>query len=138
MKRGPGYYRLTFEKPASVTGSQITQHTDEPRAIQPANLVTIGRNANPDFMPEEYASYGHEEFYRRIRDKDWIFGTWVWNMFDFSNLGRKEGDYMTQGLSLNNKGLVTFDRKSQEGRILLLQGAMEQRADGLHHRSPLH
>jgi beta-galactosidase len=92
-------------------GSQITQHTDEPRAIQPANLVTIGRNANPDFMPEEYASYGHEEFYRRIRDKDWIFGTWVWNMFDFSNLGRKEGDYMTQGLSLNNKGLVTFDRK---------------------------
>jgi hypothetical protein len=59
-------------------------------------------------------------------------------MFDFSNLGRKEGDYMTQGLSLNNKGLVTFDRKSQEGRILLLQGAMEQRADGLHHRSPLH
>jgi hypothetical protein len=32
-------------------------------------------------------------------------------MFDFSNLGRKEGDYMTQGLSLNNKGLVTFDRK---------------------------
>jgi beta-galactosidase len=92
-------------------GSQITQHTDEPRAIQPANLVTIGRNANPDFMPEEYASYGHEEFYRRVRDKDWIFGTWVWNMFDFSNLGRKEGDYMTQGLSLNNKGLVTFDRK---------------------------
>jgi beta-galactosidase len=92
-------------------GSQITQHTDEPRAIQPANLVTLGRNANPDFMPEEYASYGHEEFYRRVRDKAWIFGTWVWNMFDFSNLGRKEGDYMTHGLSLNNKGLVTFDRK---------------------------
>ena len=92
-------------------GSQITQHTDEPRAILPANLVTLGRNANPDFMPEEYASYGHEEFYRRVRDKHWIFGTWVWNMFDFANLGRKEGDYMTQGLSLNNKGLVTFDRK---------------------------
>jgi beta-galactosidase len=92
-------------------GSQITQHTDEPRAILPANLVTLGRNANPDFMPEEYASYGHEEFYRRVRDKNWIFGTWVWNMFDFSNLGRKEGDYLTTGLSLNNKGLVTFDRK---------------------------
>jgi beta-galactosidase len=46
-----------------------------------------------------------------VRDKGWIFGTWVWNMFDFSNLGRKEGDYMRQGLSLNNKGLVTFDRK---------------------------
>jgi beta-galactosidase len=92
-------------------GAQITQHTDEPRAIQSANLVTLGRNANPDFMPEEYASYGHEEFYRRVRDKDWIFGTWVWNMFDFASLGRKEGDYMVQGLSLNNKGLVTFDRK---------------------------
>jgi beta-galactosidase len=92
-------------------GSQITQHTDEPRAIQPANLVTTGRNADPDFMPEEYASYGHEEFYRRVRNQGWIFGTWVWNMFDFANLGRKEGDYMTQGLSLNNKGLVTFDRK---------------------------
>jgi beta-galactosidase len=92
-------------------GAQTTQHTDEPRAIQPANLVTLGRNANPDFMPEEYASYGHEEFYRRVRDKEWIFVTWVWNMFDFANLGRKEGDYMTQGLSLNNKGLVTFDRR---------------------------
>jgi len=92
-------------------GSQITQHTDNPRAIVPANLVTVGRNANPDFMPEEYASYGHEEFYRRIRDKNWIYGTWIWNMFDFANLGRKEGDYLTQGLSLNNKGLVTFDRR---------------------------
>ena len=92
-------------------GSQITQHTDEPRAIEPANLVTLGRNANPDFMPEEYASHGHEEFYRRVRDKHWIFGTWVWNMFDFASLGRKEGDYITQGLSVNNKGLITFDRK---------------------------
>ncbi len=91
-------------------GAQITQHTDDPRVIMPANLVTIGRGANPDFMPEEYASYGHEKFYGIIKDQDYIFGTWIWNMFDFANLGRKEGDYLNQGLSLNNKGLVSFDR----------------------------
>jgi beta-galactosidase len=31
-------------------------------------------------------------------------------MFDFANQGRKEGDYLNQGLSINNKGLVSFDR----------------------------
>jgi beta-galactosidase len=62
-------------------------------------------------MPEEYASLGHELFYNIIKDERSIFGTWIWNMFDFANIGRKEGDYLHQGLSLNNKGLVTFDRQ---------------------------
>jgi len=30
-----------------------------------------------------------------------------------------EGDYMTQGLSLNNKGLVTFDRKVRKDAFFL-------------------
>ncbi len=95
-------------------GASIAQHTDNPRAIVPENLITLGRKANPDFMPEEYQSYGHEEIWKRIKNERYIFGTWVWNMFDFSAIGRKEGDYMTQGLSLNNKGLVTFDRQTKK------------------------
>jgi len=42
-----------------------------------------------------------------IAERDWIWGSYVWNMFDFGASGRFEGDSPNQ----NDKGLVTIDRK---------------------------
>ena len=56
---------------------------------------------------EEYQSLFHETVYRIIQSKKYLWGSFVWNMFDFGSARRKEG-----GVKYRNcKGLVTFDRK---------------------------
>jgi beta-galactosidase len=59
------------------------------------------------FHPEEKQNLVHEENYRQMKDFPFIWGTFVWNMFDFAVSTRDEGD--TPGR--NDKGLVTYDRK---------------------------
>lgn len=58
--------------------------------------------------PEEWQAIGHEENYREIRKRPNIWGTFVWNMFDFASDARKEGERP----GMNDKGLVTYDRKT--------------------------
>ena len=56
---------------------------------------------------EEYQAHYHEEVIKQLFDKDYLWCTYVWNMFDFGADGRAEGGEAGQ----NHKGLVTFDRK---------------------------
>lgn len=55
---------------------------------------------------EEYQSLYHEKILEMFETRPYIWGTYVWNMFDFAADGRDEGG--VQGR--NNKGLMTFDR----------------------------
>lgn len=57
--------------------------------------------------PEEYQSMIHQNSIIDISTRDFIWGTFVWNMFDFASDNRKEGDHF----GMNDKGLVTYDRK---------------------------
>ncbi len=57
--------------------------------------------------PEEWASVLHEITWKAISERPFIWGSFVWNMFDFGSDGRSEGDMNGR----NDKGLVTFDRK---------------------------
>lgn len=59
------------------------------------------------FHPEEKQNLVHEENYRQMVKLPFVWGTFVWNMFDFAVSFRDEGD--TPGR--NDKGLVTYDRK---------------------------
>lgn len=56
---------------------------------------------------EEYQVLIHENACETWAERPWIWGTYVWNMFDFGSSIRREGG--TRGR--NNKGLVTMDRK---------------------------
>ncbi len=56
---------------------------------------------------EEYQVLLHENACETWASRPWIWGTYVWNMFDFGSSFRREGG--TRGR--NNKGLVTMDRK---------------------------
>lgn len=56
---------------------------------------------------EEYQVLIHENACETWATRPWIWGTFVWNMFDFGSSIRREGG--TRGR--NNKGLVTLDRK---------------------------
>ncbi len=62
------------------------------------------------YQPEEFAAYAHEQNYRVISAKPYLWGSFVWNMFDFGSAHRNEGDL----LGVNTKGLVTFDRKTRK------------------------
>lgn len=59
---------------------------------------------------EEYHSYYHENMLKIFAERPYLWSTHQWNMFDFGSDMRDEGG--VQGR--NNKGLVTFDRKTKK------------------------
>lgn len=80
----------------------ITYHTDEPK--------------RGDYS-EEYQALYHEHMAKLINDRPWLWATHIWNMFDFGVAARDEGG--VQGR--NNKGLVTFDRKTKKDSFYIYQ-----------------
>ncbi|HEY1686733.1 MAG TPA: glycoside hydrolase family 2 TIM barrel-domain containing protein [Tepidisphaeraceae bacterium] len=79
-------------------GASIDMH--QVPALKPAK-------ASSSWHPEEYQSLVHEAAWRAFSQRPWIWGTFLWNQFDFAADQRNEGD--TPGR--NDKGLVTYDRK---------------------------
>jgi len=67
------------------------------------------QNINPKVgdYSETYQALYHEKAIQIFNSFDSIWGSYVWNMFDFASDMRDEGG--TKGR--NNKGLVTYDRK---------------------------
>ena len=57
--------------------------------------------------PENWQTYYHIENWKTISSHPYVWGSFVWNMFDFGAAHRTEGDRP----GINDKGLVTFDRK---------------------------
>ncbi|MCJ2180271.1 glycoside hydrolase family 2 TIM barrel-domain containing protein [Novosphingobium album (ex Hu et al. 2023)] len=80
-------------------GGAVSQHSDD---VTSGFVNFIGRP-----HPEEYEAWVHEQTWPAIAARDFVFASWVWNMFDFASDLRGEGD----SIDLNDKGLVTADRK---------------------------
>ena len=78
----------------------ISYHNDSPRA--------------GDYS-EEYQALYHEHMLKLLENRDWIWGSYVWNAFDFGCDARDEGGVKGR----NNKGLVTFDRKIKKDSFYL-------------------
>jgi beta-galactosidase len=78
-------------------GASIQHQEDPPAPVVPAS----------GWHPEQYQALFHERSWREIRDKPYIFGTFVWVAFDLASGGRNEGDRP----GINDKGLVTYDRR---------------------------
>ncbi len=119
--RYPGWYGMKPEEmgpeldalhkrfptvPMSVSeygaGGALTQHSDDPGG---GIINAFGRP-----HPEEFQSLVHEENWRQLKARPYLWATWAWNMFDFASDFRVEGD----AIDLNDKGLVTFDRKTRK------------------------
>lgn len=56
---------------------------------------------------EGYQAIYHEHYIDAVNAREWMWGSYVWNMFDFGSAARNEGGVRGR----NNKGLVTIDRK---------------------------
>ncbi len=63
-------------------------------------------NPNSYWHPENWQTHFHIEHWKAIDSRPFLWGTFVWNMFDFGAAHRTEGDVP----GINDKGLVTFDR----------------------------
>ena len=66
---------------------------------------------------EEYQAYYHYEMLKTFEARPWMWATHVWNMFDFAADARDEGGVK----GMNNKGLVTYDRKTKKDSFYLYQ-----------------
>ena len=63
-----------------------------------------------------------------IEKRPWLWATHVWNMFDFAADGRDEGGKHGE----NQKGLVTFDRKTKKDAFYLYKAAWNRKEPFVH------
>ncbi len=97
-------------------GSALTHQTDNPLGGQVGAFDTSNKTRTI-YQPEGYANFGHEQNYAQMVARDYVWGTYVWNMFDFGSGIRHEGDIG----GTNTKGLVTFDRKTRKDAFYFYQ-----------------
>lgn len=88
-------------------GAALSDHTDNPLG-GPVSSFNMG--VPRVYQPEEYADYVHERNYQVMAARKYVWGTYLWNMFDFGSGIRNEGDLR----GVNTKGLVTFDRRTRK------------------------
>jgi beta-galactosidase len=81
-------------------GANINQHEENP--AKPKN--------DGQWHPEEYQGILHEKAWAELKSAPYIWGTFVWCMFDFTSYWRHEGGVVGR----NDKGLVTADRKTKK------------------------
>jgi beta-galactosidase len=115
----PGWYRDTKEDYGRVldaermtsrsggfcvseygAGANPAQHEDNPQ--QP--------KAGGPWHPEEWQAEVHEAAWAAMKQRPFVWGTFVWNMFDFAVSTRHEGGVEGR----NDKGLVSYDRQTRK------------------------
>ena len=109
------------------TANEIAPWLDKFHAVNPnvklclseygAEAVTTlhSENAVQGDYSEEYQAIFHEKYLEAINARDWLWGSYVWNMFDFGSAARSEGGVNGR----NNKGLMTIDRKIKKDAFWL-------------------
>ncbi len=99
-----------------------TFHKNHPDAV--IGLSEYGADANPAYQngsPEKgdwsegYQALYHEHMLKMWSERPYIWAMHCWNGFDFGADGRDEGGKPGQ----NQKGLVTFDRKTKKDAFYL-------------------
>jgi beta-galactosidase len=79
-------------------GASINLHAANPQPSQTPYL---------DPHTEEYQAIVHEQHWRQIAARPYLFASWAYVLFDVPSDGREDGDRP----GVNDKGLVTQDRK---------------------------
>lgn len=96
-------YHKKENRPVALTeygaGGAISQHKDN--IVWAQDIDSRGAR-----HPENYQSAAHEDIWRQLEERPYIWGKYIWCMFDFASDGRQEGDTKGQ----NDKGLATRER----------------------------
>lgn len=126
------YYGWYYGDFSGLSTTLDSYHTNRPFL----SLTEYGAGANPDthsedpmsttntgtggaIHDEEYQNLFHESHLEQIQSKPWLVFTSIWVLFDFAVSGRNEGGmpYM------NDKGIVTRDRKTKKDSFFLYKAA---------------
>lgn len=94
-------------------GAHITQH-EEPSTVETDTW------ADTRYQSEEWANEAQEYFIKDIEARDYLWGTFIWNMFDFYADGRDDGCGYP---GLNTKGLITADRETKKDVFYLYKSS---------------
>src|SRR5690606_22644184 len=81
-------------------GASVHQHQ------QNLTLNDKPKDTGGRWHPEEWQTYAHERIWKEIVDRRFIWGSFIWQMFESCTWSRKEGDRD----GINDKGLITYDR----------------------------
>ena len=115
----PGWYRGTKDD----FGPELDRRRDTSRhggfcvSEYGAGANTAQHEQNPkqpktdgQWHPEEWQAEVHEAAWAAMKQRPFVWGTFVWNMFDFAVSTRHEGGLPGR----NDKGLVTYDRQTRK------------------------
>lgn len=106
-----------------------TFHDSHPDMV--IGLSEFGADANLQYQTstpvkgdysEAYQALYHEHMLEMRKKRPYIWAMYVWNMFDFGSDGRNEGG--KQGI--NQKGLVTFDRKIKKDAFYIYKAYLSK------------
>ncbi|MBQ9198071.1 MAG: hypothetical protein IJ157_12660 [Clostridia bacterium] len=75
-----------------------------------ANLALHSEAPQVKDYSEEYQALWHETVYPQIESREYLWGSFIWNMFDFFSARRSEGGQKC----INAKGLVSHDRQTRK------------------------
>lgn len=104
-------------------------HQKHPEAV--IGLSEYGADANPVYQnghpekgdwSEPYQAIYHEHMLKMWSERPYIWAMYCWNMFDFAADGRNEGGKPGQ----NQKGLVTFDRKTKKDAFYIYKAYLSK------------
>jgi beta-galactosidase len=117
------YFGWYYDTPADLGPHLDTLHATRPQ--QPMAVTEYGAGGaislhsdnalgGPESrnrpQAEEYESYIHEQNWFTLRSKPFLWGTFLWNSFDFGSTTRSEGNAQ----DINTKGIVTFDHQHKK------------------------
>ena len=94
----------------------------------PEDEVDVRSVSRGHWHPEEKQTYIHINNWKTIAERDYIWGSFLWNMFDFGSGMRQEGDTN----NLNNKGLVTHDRQTRKDAFYFYKANWNKAAQTVH------
>jgi beta-galactosidase len=85
-------------------GAGITQH-----ALPPSPLLAPQHGHS-----EEYQALFHEQNWKALAARPFLWGKFVWQLFDSASAGRDETANGADARGINDKGLVTLDRATKK------------------------
>jgi beta-galactosidase len=101
------YPKLRLAVSEYGAGANTRQHDASPTPPTPTG----------PWHPEEYQAILHERQWQALATRPYVWGKFIWNLFDFASDSRAEG----RQFGLNDKGLVTYDRRTRKDAFFWYQ-----------------
>ncbi len=123
------YFGWYYGKMEDYDGFLASFHEDNPSV--PLAITEYGVDCNLRYhtetpeckdYTEEFQCLFHENAYKAIENDAALWGSFIWNMFDFSSAVRDEGGIKAR----NCKGLITYDRQTRKDSFYYYKACWSQ------------